>query len=275
MSFSRCRFPGTLNTFRNINPSISRSYVSFAHPINKLNTLHQYNNKTVLIATASRSSHQDGHRRNFGDDFGQIPRPKKINPLPVYLIIAGGAYLSFYLYTKEPCFRKLEIRADAGSEHDRSQVIYSRSPIVPDYVISPLWRRVVAFLIDNTLISVLFQAVHYAFAGQYETLAVPLAVFGSFAYEVLSYIYADGKTLGKYLTNIQVVTDNGTPVTLGVAVKYTLGKLLNIFLMADALYGAFDVSGDKKCIHNVFSRTVVVQAVPSVTKSTTTVTTRH
>lgn len=257
MSLSRCKFPSTISTISKFSGlqgvTLTRSYGSFIRPINKLNGFTQSNQVLVLASTRSREEH-----RRFYSDFGQIPKQKKFNVLFPYAFIAGGSILSFLLYTKEPNFNTLEIRSD-DLHHN---FVIHEPKVELDYVVSSLWRRVVAFLIDNTLISVLFQAIHVLLAGKYEAIGVPLAACGSFAYEVLSYVHADGRTLGKYLTNIQVSTDDGTPITYGVAIKYTLTKLLNIFFMADALYGAFDVSGQKKCIHNVFSRTVVLQALP-------------
>ena len=138
-----------------------------------------------------------------------------------------------------------------------------------DYVVASWWRRILAFLIDNSLVSVAFSLADKYLApmsGPYGRVAVPLLSFVfNFTYETACYMYSDGQTLGKWLLGIRVVRDDGQPMDVTTGALVFGGKVLNILLLADVLYGLLNLGGDGKCIHNVISRTTVVMKVPAET----------
>ena len=138
-----------------------------------------------------------------------------------------------------------------------------------DYVVASWWRRIVAFLIDNSLVSLAFSLADKYLApltGPYGSVAVPLLSFVfNFTYETACYMYSDGQTLGKWLLAIRVVRDDGQPMDVSTGALLFGGKVLNILLMADVLYGLLNLDRDGRCIHNVISGTTVVKKVPAET----------
>lgn len=124
-------------------------------------------------------------------------------------------------------------------------------------------RRALSWLIDNTIVSIMFQVVSSVCpAGQYEGVAVAtISILLNAGYEIVSLVYNDGATLGKWCLGLRVQRDNYEPIDLKTATIYWCGKLLNFVLLADICYGVFNISGDSKCIHNVWSETVVVKQV--------------
>ena len=138
-----------------------------------------------------------------------------------------------------------------------------------DWVVASWWRRILAFLIDNSLVSLAFSLADKYLApvtGPYGSIAVPLLSFlFNFSYETACYIYSDGQTLGKWLLGIRVVRDDGQAMDVTTGALVFGGKVLNILLMADVLYGLLNLDRDGKCIHNVISNTTVVMKVPAET----------
>ena len=99
-------------------------------------------------------------------------------------------------------------------------------------------------------------------AGPYESVTVPVvSVLLNSAYEVACYVQFDGQTLGKWLTGIKVQRDDGLRMDLQSSALVFGGKLLNLFLFADVIYGLLNLGGDAKCLHNVLSGTTVVRRV--------------
>ena len=138
-----------------------------------------------------------------------------------------------------------------------------------DYVVANWWRRILAFLIDNSLVSIAFSLADKYLApitGPYGSVAVPLLSFLlNFTYETACYMYSDGQTLGKWLLAIRVVRDDGQQMDVTTGALVFGGKVLNILLMADVLYGLLNLDRDNKCIHNVISGTTVVMKAPAET----------
>ena len=136
-------------------------------------------------------------------------------------------------------------------------------------MVASWWRRIIAFLIDNSLVSIAFSLADKYLAplsGPYATVAIPLLSFVfNFAYETACYITTDGQTLGKWLLGIRVVRDDGQAMDVTTGALVFGGKVLNILLMADVLYGLLNLDRDGKCIHNVISGTTVVRKVPAET----------
>ena len=131
-----------------------------------------------------------------------------------------------------------------------------------DYEVAAWWRRVLAFLVDNCIVSLCFQAAHLLLAGPYETVTVPVvSLLTNYVYEVAACVQCDGQTLGKYLLGIKVQRDDGLPLDVATSSLLFGGKLLNLFLFADVLYGLLNLGGDAKCLHNVLSGTTVVRRV--------------
>lgn len=126
-----------------------------------------------------------------------------------------------------------------------------------------------AFLIDNSLVSLAFSLADKYLApvtGPYGSVAVPLLSFVfNFTYETGCYMYSDGQTLGKWLLGVRVVRDDGQAIDVSTGALIFGGKVLNILLMADVLYGLLNLDRDGKCIHNVISGTTVVMKVPAET----------
>ena len=94
-----------------------------------------------------------------------------------------------------------------------------------------------------------------------------ISVLINYLYETLSYLNFDGQTLGKFLFSCRVVRDDGLPLDLQSASIMFGGKLLNLFVFADVIYGLLNVAGDNKCLHNVLSGTTVVRKVPAVVEA--------
>ena len=131
-----------------------------------------------------------------------------------------------------------------------------------DYEVASWWRRILAFLIDNCIVSIAFQLAHTVLAGPYEAVTVPLTAFlTNLLYEVTCYTQWEGQTLGKWVLGIRVVRDDGLGMDVGTSTLVWGGKLLNLLLFVDVLYGIINVTGDNKCIHNLLSGTTVVRKV--------------
>lgn len=242
-------------------PSFARSYTSFASHLNKINNSSQ-SSQSFLITSRIRIN-EDQHHRNF-NDFGSIPKTKPYNPLRGYAWIAGTTIAALYLYTCEPNFKQVEMRTEAIPAE------ISRTLLGQDeYVIASLWRRCLAAFVDTFLVLLTSNAICAYIPAGLETLGLTLAFITCVGYEVICLVYANGQTLGKYLANIKVLMDEDStaPITLSTAMKFSVSKLVNGFFMIDALYALANISGDRKCIHNVISRTVVAQPVHAPTKT--------
>ena len=142
----------------------------------------------------------------------------------------------------------------------------SSLPLLPlagdDFEVAAWWRRIAAFLIDNCIVSLVFQVAHTLMAGPYEAVTVPLiSILTNLVYEVTCYTQWEGRTLGKRLLGIRVVRDDGMAMDVGTSTLVWGGKLLNLVVFVDVLYGMLNLAGENKCLHNLASGTTVVRKV--------------
>jgi uncharacterized RDD family membrane protein YckC len=152
---------------------------------------------------------------------------------------------------------------------------------MPVYKFAGFWRRFVAYLIDNTIICivffVLFMIAMIAFfigaaAGEESAWITNLAdptkisslmifiwlflfiiTIGYFTY----FHGTTGRTPGKMLLGLQVVNEDGTPVTFGIAFLRSVGYLVSgaIFYLG-FIWAGFDKK--KQSWHDKIAGTVVI-----------------
>lgn len=83
-----------------------------------------------------------------------------------------------------------------------------------EYQTASLSRRVFAVIIDWIVITIVFRTIFFSLVtnGENDMLLVIVCVLGS-VMNLLIEFFCHGKTIGKYLMKIQVVSDNCTPPT--------------------------------------------------------------
>jgi uncharacterized RDD family membrane protein YckC len=152
---------------------------------------------------------------------------------------------------------------------------------MPVYKFAGFWRRFVAYLIDNTIICIVFFVLLMiammaffigAATGEESAWIADLAnptkissvmifiwlflfviTIGYFTY----FHGTTGRTPGKMLLGLQVVSENGTPVTFGIAFLRSVGYLVSgaIFYLG-FIWAAFDKR--KQGWHDKIAGTVVI-----------------
>ena len=230
---------------------------------------------TVVTLTVRRTSARtSSSRRGCHSSSSSSSSSSRV---PRSLVFIAPAALVAYLLSEldlTPTAQCAPLSAASGSTSSSSLSLSSAPRLTAplagdDYVVASWWRRILAFLIDNSLVSIAFSLADKYLApvsGQYASIAVPLLSFAfNFTYETACYLYTDGQTLGKWLLNIRVVRDDGQAMDVSTGALIFGGKVLNILLMADVLYGLLNLDRDGKCIHNVISNTTVVRKVPAET----------
>src|SRR4030043_13601 len=152
---------------------------------------------------------------------------------------------------------------------------------MPIYKFAGFWRRLVAYLIDNTIICILFFVLFLiavmAFfiggasgeeSGWIADLADPTkissaVIFIRLFFLVLTIGYftyfhgTTGRTPGKMLLGLQVINDDGTPLSFGTAFLRAVGYLVSgAILNLGFIWAAFDKR--KQSWHDKIAGTVVI-----------------
>jgi uncharacterized RDD family membrane protein YckC len=148
------------------------------------------------------------------------------------------------------------------------------------YKFAGFWRRLVAYVIDSVIINIIFLAlllvVTFAlFAGtsdgendirfsalmNQESLSLLGLVLISF-YVVLSIVYftyfhgINGRTPGKMLLGLQVLSTGGTEIGFGISFLRAVGYLVSSIFCIGFIWAAFDRK--KQSWHDKIAATVVI-----------------
>ena len=166
---------------------------------------------------------------------------------------------------------ELEFANESGLEEPAASAagVAPASAIITQLVDAPASRRVIAAAIDLTMLAAINLAVVYltlALAGlAVDQIAVlPLApLVGFFAIldggYLVAFIAASGQTIGKMVTGIRVVRDDGSRVDIAGAVLRAVGCGVSLATLGLGYLPAF-VSADRRALQDRLSRTRVVSA---------------
>jgi len=147
------------------------------------------------------------------------------------------------------------------------------------YKFAGFWRRLIAFMIDNTIVTIIFSvfciiaATAYVFGAISSNsdawivdLTDPTSSFMScLLYFVIMFVYftyfhgATGHTPGKMLLGLQVVSADGAPISFGTAFLRTVGYFISSLLFTfpfGFIWAAFDKR--KQGWHDKIAGTVVI-----------------
>lgn len=129
------------------------------------------------------------------------------------------------------------------------------------------WARTKASFIDGLIVLPIFfiltgwymspeQTVQNTISLEIEGL---IATFLMIAYEVIMYTEYDGQTVGKRVTGIKVVMEDGSKITYGKALLRTAGGYTSFaILMLGYLWVIWD--SKKQAWHDKIAKTLVVKA---------------
>ena len=152
---------------------------------------------------------------------------------------------------------------------------------MPIYKFAGFWRRLVAYLIDNTIICIVFFVLFLiammaffigAASGESSDwitdLADPTAISSTVIFIWLFFLVitigyftyfhgATGRTPGKMLLGLQVIGEDGTPLSFGIAFLRAVGYLVSgAILNIGFIWAAFDKR--KQGWHDKIAGTVVI-----------------
>jgi uncharacterized RDD family membrane protein YckC len=127
---------------------------------------------------------------------------------------------------------------------------------------SGFWRRFVAYVIDNILISVVFWLVALvlgAIAGDGGVIvAYILGTIGVFVYFAAMESSTSQATIGKIALGIQVTDLQGNRISFGKALGRNLAKILSaLILYIGFIMAAF--TARKQALHDMIAGTLVVK----------------
>ena len=155
------------------------------------------------------------------------------------------------------------------------------------YKFAGFWRRLIAFMIDNTIITITFSVLGIIAAMAYvlgaissnsdawiinitdPTSSLSLMFMSCLFYLVIMLAYftyfhgATGRTPGKMLLGLQVVSADGATISFGTAFLRAVGYLISSLLFTFPLgfiWAAFDKK--KQCWHDKIAGTVVIIREP-------------
>ena len=120
-------------------------------------------------------------------------------------------------------------------------------------------RRLVAFIIDGVLLTIVNQVItSVLFSGDPMAAVGPNTLLG-IVYYVGMWVYAGGQTLGMKALGMKVVKTDGTPVTIVTGLLRYVGLIISFFaLFIGVIWIAFDK--DKQGWHDKIAGTYVVKA---------------
>ncbi|KUG23612.1 hypothetical protein ASZ90_006598 [hydrocarbon metagenome] len=152
------------------------------------------------------------------------------------------------------------------------------------YNFAGFWRRLIAFSIDNTIIIIIFSVLSIIAATAYvlgaifsnsdawiADLADPTSSISIMFISCLLYVVTiisyftyfhgtTGRTPGKMLLGLQVVSADGTPVTFGTAFLRAVGYFISFIYFLGFFWAAFDKR--KQGWHDKIAGTVVIIREP-------------
>jgi uncharacterized RDD family membrane protein YckC len=148
------------------------------------------------------------------------------------------------------------------------------------YKFAGFWRRLVAFMIDSTIVIIIFfvlcviatlafffgamsadnSALLNDLANPEGFSAVILLIMSSFVVINIAYFTyfhgATGRTPGKMLLGLQVYCTEGTPVSFGIAFLRAVGYFVSSIFYLGFIWAAFDQK--KQAWHDKIAGTVVI-----------------
>jgi uncharacterized RDD family membrane protein YckC len=151
---------------------------------------------------------------------------------------------------------------------------------MPIYKYAGFWRRLVAFTIDNTIITIAFSVLFIisiiaflfgAMSGDSSewladlinpTKFSAMAIFVWFFFLIITIVYftyfhgATGRTPGKMLLGLQVLCADGTPLSFGIAFLRSVGYFVSSIFYLGFIWAAFDKR--KQGWHDKIAGTVVI-----------------
>ena len=152
------------------------------------------------------------------------------------------------------------------------------------YKFAGFWRRLIAFSIDNTIIIIIFSVLSIIAATAYvlgaissnsdawlvdladPTSSLSIMFISCLLYFVTILFYftyfhgTTGRTPGKMLLGLQVVSADGTPVTFGTAFLRAVGYFISFIYFLGFIWAAFDKR--KQGWHDKIAGTVVIIREP-------------
>ncbi len=151
---------------------------------------------------------------------------------------------------------------------------------MPIYKYAGFWRRLVAFMIDNTIITIAFSALFIisiiaflfgAMSGENSewladlinpTKFSAMAIFVWLLFLIITIVYftyfhgATGRTPGKMLLGLEVLSVDGTPISFGIAFLRSVGYFVSSIFYLGFIWTAFDKR--KQGWHDKIAGTIVI-----------------
>ena len=130
------------------------------------------------------------------------------------------------------------------------------------------WQRFKASLIDGIILTPYVTLLSILNSWIYDENSVQLVLsneiegiiftFLFLAYDVIMYVEYNGQTVGKRVTGIRVIMEDGSQITYGKALLRTIGSYTSLAVLG---LGYFWVAWDKKkqAWHDKIAQTVVVK----------------
>ena len=171
---------------------------------------------------------------------------------------------------EKPIFEELDKKVPSFNEGDESNHI-RRSQVAPQStsdimslissdMYAGFWIRCVAFVIDASFVVFLMNIAVYFNIESYIPISIAIVYMILFAFYSFIFVYLfDGQSIGKMLTGIKVIEENGSKIGFFTAfVREFAGKLIMIPLFLTFIFTAF--SYKKHSIIDYLSDTCVIKS---------------
>ena len=171
---------------------------------------------------------------------------------------------------EKPIFEELDKKVPSFNERDESNHI-RRSQVTPQStsdimslissdMYAGFWIRCVAFVIDASFVVCLMNIAVYFDIESYIPISIAIVYMILFAFYSFIFVYLfDGQSIGKMLTGIKVIEENGSKLGFFTAfVREFAGKLIMIPLFLTFIFTAF--SYKKHSIIDYLSDTCVIKS---------------
>ena len=171
---------------------------------------------------------------------------------------------------EKPIFEELDKKVPSFNERDESNHI-RRSQVAPQStsdimslissdMYAGFWIRCVAFVIDASFVVCLMNIAVYFNIESYIPISIAIVYMILFAFYSFIFVYLfDGQSIGKMLTGIKVIEENGSKLGFFTAfVREFAGKLIMIPLFLTFIFTAF--SYKKHSIIDYLSDTCVIKS---------------
>ena len=171
---------------------------------------------------------------------------------------------------EKPIFEELDKKVPSFNEGDESNHI-RRSQVAPQStsdimslissdMYAGFWIRCVAFVIDASFVVCLMNIAVYFDIESYIPISIAIVYMILFAFYSFIFVYLfDGQSIGKMLTGIKVIEENGSKLGFFTAfVREFAGKLIMIPLFLTFIFTAF--SYKKHSIIDYLSDTCVIKS---------------